>query len=95
MFREQFPKILLVAQAYIGFQQVNPNTYGDHHLIKSHETVPLTPLFECKQPKTSKQFENPFFSYSRKHWRFKNSSTLLYIISFAIGSVCVLKFYNF
>ena len=53
MFREHFPKIRLVMQAYIGFQQVNPNTYGDHGPIKFQEPVPLTLLLECKQPKTS------------------------------------------
>ena len=51
VFREYFPKIGFVAQAFIGFRQVNPNTYGDHRPIKSHETVPSTLLFECKQPK--------------------------------------------
>ena len=38
-------------QAYIGFQQVNPNTYGDHGPIKSQEMVLSTLLFERKQTK--------------------------------------------
>ena len=46
VFREQFSRIL-----YTGFRQVNPNIQGDHRPIKSQETVPLTLLFECKQPK--------------------------------------------
>ena len=40
-------------QVYLGFRQVNPNTYGDHRQSKSQGTVSLTLLFGCKQ---SKQF---------------------------------------
>ena len=36
------PNILLVVQAYLGFQQVNPNTYGEHRLCKPQEMVPST-----------------------------------------------------
>ena len=38
-------------QAYIGFQQINPNKYGNHRQIKYHETVPSTLLFKCNPPK--------------------------------------------
>ena len=45
--QEQFPKIWLIVQVYIGFWQVNPNTYGGQQPIKSTSIL----LFECKQPK--------------------------------------------